>query len=209
MWYVQPPRRLVRRHHPVQSARRGGVSGGDRPPPGDEAGKPTELRLAHCRLRLGHPVVAGDVSVDVVDVVGPRSRRAVLVRVVRGTGGRVIQLNDHHAFLEVDPGSAFAPGDLVCLAISHSCTTLDKWRVIPVLDDEDRVIDVVHTFSDRGTGLVLDPSLLSRARKAGLPMSSPGLAGPGEPTWHAMTPRRDIAARAPGGADVVWSAIVS
>ena len=60
--------------------------------------------------------------------------------------GEVTQLNDHHAFLQVDPGSAVAPGDLVCLGISHPCTTLDKWRLIPVLDDEDRVIDVVHTF---------------------------------------------------------------
>jgi D-serine dehydratase len=34
----------------------------------------------------------------------------------------------------------------VCLGISHPCTTLDKWRVIPVLDEDDRVVDVVHTF---------------------------------------------------------------
>jgi len=46
----------------------------------------------------------------------------------------------------VDPGTALAPGDLVCLGISHPCTTLDKWRVIPVLDEQDRVIDAVHTF---------------------------------------------------------------
>jgi D-serine deaminase-like pyridoxal phosphate-dependent protein len=60
--------------------------------------------------------------------------------------GMIAQLNDQHAFLELDPGTALAPGDLVCLGISHPCTTLDKWRVIPVLDDEDRVVDVVHTF---------------------------------------------------------------
>ena len=39
-----------------------------------------------------------------------------------------------------------APGDLVCLGISHPCTTLDKWRVILVLNDDGRVIDTVHAF---------------------------------------------------------------
>jgi len=61
-------------------------------------------------------------------------------------GAEVTGLNDQHTYLRLDPGSALAPGDLVCLGISHPCTTLDKWRVIPVLDEEDRVIDVVHTF---------------------------------------------------------------
>jgi D-serine dehydratase len=62
------------------------------------------------------------------------------------TGAEVTGLNDQHAYLRLDPGTALAPGDLVCLGISHPCTTLDKWRVIPVLDEQDRVIDAVHTF---------------------------------------------------------------
>jgi D-serine deaminase-like pyridoxal phosphate-dependent protein len=61
-------------------------------------------------------------------------------------GAKVTGLNDQHAYLRLDPGTALAPGDLVCLGISHPCTTLDKWGVIPVLDDQDRVIDTVHTF---------------------------------------------------------------
>ena len=61
-------------------------------------------------------------------------------------GAEVTGLNDQHAYLRLDPGTALAPGDLVCLGISHPCTTLDKWRVIPVLDEQDRVIDTVHTF---------------------------------------------------------------
>jgi len=60
--------------------------------------------------------------------------------------GRVTELNDQHAYLRLDPDTALAPGDLVSLGISHPCTTLDKWRLIPVLDDVDRIIDVVHTF---------------------------------------------------------------
>jgi D-serine dehydratase len=42
--------------------------------------------------------------------------------------------------------SGLAPGDLVCLGISHPCTTFDKWRVIALVDDEYRVVDAVHTF---------------------------------------------------------------
>jgi D-serine deaminase-like pyridoxal phosphate-dependent protein len=61
-------------------------------------------------------------------------------------GAEVTGLNDQHAYLRLDPDIALAPGDLVCLGISHPCTTLDKWRVIPVLDDEGRVVDAVHTF---------------------------------------------------------------
>ena len=64
----------------------------------------------------------------------------------RLAGAKVTGLNDQHAYLRLDPGTALAPGDLVCLGISHPCTTLDKWRLIAVLDDEDNVIDTVHTF---------------------------------------------------------------
>ena len=59
---------------------------------------------------------------------------------------KVTGLNDQHAYLRLDPGTALAPGDVVCLGISHPCTTLDKWRLITVLDDEDNVIGAVHTF---------------------------------------------------------------
>jgi D-serine deaminase-like pyridoxal phosphate-dependent protein len=38
------------------------------------------------------------------------------------------------------------PGHLVGLGISHPCTTLDKWRVLVVLNDDDLVIDIVHAF---------------------------------------------------------------
>ncbi|MFY9930416.1 MAG: alanine racemase [Streptosporangiaceae bacterium] len=60
--------------------------------------------------------------------------------------GEVTELNDQHAYLRLDPDTALAPGDLVSLGISHPCTTLDKWRIIPVVDDDDRVIDAVHSF---------------------------------------------------------------
>jgi D-serine dehydratase len=61
-------------------------------------------------------------------------------------GLHVTKLDDQHAYLNVPAGSPLAAGDLICLGISHPCTTFDKWRVIPVADEEYRVIDAVHTF---------------------------------------------------------------
>ena len=62
------------------------------------------------------------------------------------TESQLTELNDQHAYLRLNPGTELAPGDLVCLGISHPCTTFDKWRVIPVVDDDDRVTDMVHAF---------------------------------------------------------------
>jgi D-serine deaminase-like pyridoxal phosphate-dependent protein len=61
-------------------------------------------------------------------------------------GMTVTKLDDQHAYLSVPPGSGLAPGDLICLGISHPCTTFDKWRVVPVVDDSHRVVDAIHTF---------------------------------------------------------------
>ena len=61
-------------------------------------------------------------------------------------GWQVTELNDQHAYLRLDEDAALGPGDLVGLGISHPCTTLDKWRVLVVLNDDDLVIDIVHCF---------------------------------------------------------------
>jgi D-serine deaminase-like pyridoxal phosphate-dependent protein len=61
-------------------------------------------------------------------------------------GSHVSALDDQHAYVRLPPGTDPAPGDLVCLGVSHPCTTFDKWRVIPVVDDGYHVIDAVHTF---------------------------------------------------------------
>lgn len=61
-------------------------------------------------------------------------------------GWKLTALNDQHAYLrfpEADPGPAV--GDLIGLGISHPCTTFDKWRWLPVVDDRYNVIDAVTT----------------------------------------------------------------
>jgi D-serine deaminase-like pyridoxal phosphate-dependent protein len=52
-------------------------------------------------------------------------------------------LNDQHAYLR---GVPVAPGELVKLGISHPCTAFDKWRTIPVVDDDYRVTDLLRTY---------------------------------------------------------------
>jgi D-serine deaminase-like pyridoxal phosphate-dependent protein len=59
------------------------------------------------------------------------------------SGVTVTRLNDHHTYLSA---SGLEPGDLVRFGISHPCTAFDKWRDIPVVDDEHRVVDVLHTY---------------------------------------------------------------
>ncbi len=66
--------------------------------------------------------------------------------VVPADGIAVTGLDDQHAYLSVPAGAGAGPGDLICLGISHPCTAFDKWRLIPVVDDEYRVIDAVRTF---------------------------------------------------------------
>lgn len=58
----------------------------------------------------------------------------------------VSALNDQHAYLRFDP-SGVAPrvGDRVGLGISHPCTTFDKWRWLPVVEDDGAVSGAVHT----------------------------------------------------------------
>ncbi|MEO8423541.1 MAG: alanine racemase [Actinomycetota bacterium] len=56
------------------------------------------------------------------------------------------ELNDQHAYGTVIPGTSLEVGDVVGCGLSHPCTAFDKWRVIPVLDDDDRVVDAIATY---------------------------------------------------------------
>jgi D-serine deaminase-like pyridoxal phosphate-dependent protein len=64
-----------------------------------------------------------------------------------GTEGCTVEkLFDQHAVVSVPEASALGPGDEIRLGISHPCTTMDKWRWLPVVDADNRVIDAVRTF---------------------------------------------------------------
>jgi len=62
------------------------------------------------------------------------------------TGLRVTGVNDQHAYLDVGAGPTPVPGDLISFGISHPCTAFDKWRVLPVVDEDYRIVDLVHTY---------------------------------------------------------------
>ncbi len=60
---------------------------------------------------------------------------------------KIAGLNDQHAYLRGTGAehAALRVGDLVALGISHPCTTFDKWRWMPVVDDRYDVRDAIVT----------------------------------------------------------------
>lgn len=58
-------------------------------------------------------------------------------------GLKVERIQDQHTYLS---GDGVRPGDLVSFGISHPCTAFDKWRVIPVVDDDHVVVDLITTY---------------------------------------------------------------
>lgn len=68
-------------------------------------------------------------------------------------GSRVVALNDQHTHLHLAEHvnhEDLPVGAIVRFGLSHPCTAMDKWRLIPVIDnastDDPRVIDVVRTW---------------------------------------------------------------
>ncbi|ROZ69636.1 amino acid deaminase [Ramlibacter sp. WS9] len=61
-------------------------------------------------------------------------------------GWKISALNDQHAYLRFDPATPPPQvGDRVVLGISHPCTTFDKWRWLPVIEDDGAVSSAVQT----------------------------------------------------------------
>ena len=81
-----------------------------------------------------------DVGIDLDNPIPSRTAQKDKV------SGSITKLNDQHAFLIGAPGTELKVGDWVACGISHPCTTFDKWRIFPVLDEQDRVIDYIRTY---------------------------------------------------------------
>jgi D-serine dehydratase len=58
----------------------------------------------------------------------------------------VTRMMDQHAFLQIHPEDDLRVGDMIAFDICHPCLTFDKWRVLPVLNADYQVIDVIQTF---------------------------------------------------------------
>jgi D-serine deaminase-like pyridoxal phosphate-dependent protein len=65
-------------------------------------------------------------------------------------GAAITAVNDQHCYLRFDAGTGTVNiGDVVRLGLSHPCTAMDKWALIPVLagvDGDQTVVDLIRTF---------------------------------------------------------------
>ena len=88
-----------------------------------------------------------DVSYDLEMPVPVRwARRAERTAANAPVGWSISALNDQHAYLRFDPaGPVPAVGDRVALGISHPCTTFDKWRWLPLVEDDWAVSGAIST----------------------------------------------------------------
>ncbi len=59
---------------------------------------------------------------------------------------RIDRLNDQHGYLQIPAEADVRVGDLVGCGISHPCTTFDKWRWMPIVDDDYGVTGAIRTF---------------------------------------------------------------
>lgn len=86
-----------------------------------------------------------DVSYDIDLPIPVSVRRDGQVRHLNGELN-VFELNDQHAFVLVPDDFDLAVGDVVECGISHPCASFDRWRAMPIVDDEYNVIGAVRTF---------------------------------------------------------------
>ena len=56
------------------------------------------------------------------------------------------KMMDQHAYLEIAAGDDIRVGDMIGFDISHPCLTFDKWRIIPVINSQYQVVDLVQTY---------------------------------------------------------------
>jgi D-serine deaminase-like pyridoxal phosphate-dependent protein len=87
-----------------------------------------------------------DVSFDLGLPMPRRLRRSATGAWLDASAALVTQLNDQHAFVALPAGLDARPGDWLSFGISHPCTAFDKWHLLPVVDTNDRVVELVRTY---------------------------------------------------------------
>ena len=85
-----------------------------------------------------------DASYDVGLPIPVAIRRDGERRAVEGL--EVFELNDQHAFCRFPEGADVRVGDLVECGISHPCATFDRWRALPLIDEQRTVVGAIRTF---------------------------------------------------------------
>jgi D-serine deaminase-like pyridoxal phosphate-dependent protein len=64
----------------------------------------------------------------------------------RALTARVVDLNDQHAFVDVPEDEVLSVGEWVGFGISHPCTAVDKWNLLLLVDEQERVVDLLPTY---------------------------------------------------------------
>ncbi|MES2938935.1 MAG: alanine racemase [Pseudomonadota bacterium] len=95
-------------------------------------------------LSVGKRDISYDLDLPVPVAFCPRGQTAASAT---PADWQVSALNDQHAYLRGSGAQhqALRVGDLVALGISHPCTTFDKWRWMPIVDDGYTVRDAIVT----------------------------------------------------------------
>lgn len=73
------------------------------------------------------------------------ARRGTRIEDLRGKAS-IAGLNDQHAYMTVPPQCDVEVGDLIGCDISHACTSLDKWHLVPLVGDDYAVTGAIRTF---------------------------------------------------------------
>jgi D-serine deaminase-like pyridoxal phosphate-dependent protein len=86
-----------------------------------------------------------DVSHDLGLPMPYRVSAAGVIRDVSGLYS-ITALDDQHAYVSLPESDELSVGDVVGCQISHPCTAFDKWRLIPLVDDEYTVLGAIRTY---------------------------------------------------------------
>lgn len=93
-----------------------------------------------------------DVGIDAGLPVPQHRLRRGHTTIESAPAAAIYNVNDQHAYLSANSSVTengtfdLDVGDLVGLGISHPCTTFDKWRLIPIVDGNRRLVGAAHTL---------------------------------------------------------------
>ena len=97
-------------------------------------------------LSCGKRDISYDIALPTVQWHASAQVRSMLEARAAPPHWRISALNDQHAFMRFDPvGPVPVVGDRVALGLSHPCTTFDKWRWMPLIEDDGAISGAIHT----------------------------------------------------------------
>ncbi|MFD7900214.1 alanine racemase [Streptomyces sp. NPDC059743] len=97
---------------------------------------------AQAFVNAGKRDAAYDLDLPEAQVV--RDGRTGTIRPAAGV--TVTGLSDQHGWLTTAPEAELEVGDWVGMGLSHPCTSFDKWQLIPLVEADGTVTDLVRTF---------------------------------------------------------------